>query len=167
MSKNVRDEVGINAFGDIPDNVNSNLENLQGFTGALKEEGPEILAQVKSSLKNADKFLENVSGFTKSFEKLQESEGTIGKLLNDTEIYDAALKTVQDAKAMVAELRQTSTKVSAKVEPLMNDLRMAADAVARDPGVLGVRGALDRRPAKTGYKGTPVGRDGGLFNLRR
>ena len=156
----------IKSFGDIPDGVNSNLENLEGFTTALKEDGPEILAEVKSSLKKADKFLENVSGFTESFENLQDSEGTIGKLLNETDIYDTALETVEEAKAMVSELRRTSTRVSSKVEPLLNDLRMAADAVARDPGVLGVRGALDRRPSKTGYKGTPVGRDGGLFNRR-
>ncbi len=157
----------INAFGDIPDGVNSNLENLEGFTGALKEEGPEILAQVKSSLRNADKFLENVSGLTQSLQSLKKSEGTIGKLLNDTEMYDKALETVEDAKAMVSELRRTSTMISNKTEPLLNDLRMAADAVSRDPGVLGVRGALDRRPGKTGYKGTPVGRDGGLFNFPR
>jgi len=156
----------INSFGDIPDGVNSNLENLQDFTSALKEDGPEILAEVKGALKKADTFLENVGGFTESFQNLQDSEGTIGKLLNDTEIYDEALQTVQQAKAMVSELRRTSSRVSTKVEPLLNDLRMAVDAIARDPGVLGVRGALDRRPGKTGYKGTPAGRDGGLFRLR-
>ena len=106
------------------------------------------------------------SGFTESFENLQDSEGTIGKLLNETDIYDTALETVEEAKAMVSELRRTSTRVSSKFEPLLNDLRMAADAVARDPGVLGVRGALDLRPSKTGYKGTLVGREGGLFNRR-
>ena len=164
----------INSFGNIPEGVNSNLENLESFTGALKEDGPEIIAQVKTSLENADKFLENVKGFTKSFQNLQNAEGTIGKLLNDTEIYDAALQTVEGAKAMVSEakatvsqLRRTTTQISSKVEPLLNDLRSAADAVARDPGVLGVRGALDRRPSKTGYKGTPTERDRGLFNLRR
>ena len=156
----------INEFGNIPQGVNSNLENLESFTGALKEDGPEIIAQVKASLENADKFLENIQGFTKSFENLQNSQGTIGKLLNDTEIYDVVLRTVEEAKAMVSDLRRTSSKVSTKVEPLLNDLRIAADAVARDPGVLGVRGALDRRPGKTGYKGT-AGRGGGLLNLRK
>ena len=156
----------INAFGDIPDGVNSNLENLESFTGALKEDGPEIIAQVKTSLENADKFLENVKGFTQSFKSLQNSEGTIGKLLNDTEIYDTVLRTVEEAKTMVTDLRRTSTRISSKVEPMLNDLRVAADAVARDPGVLGVRGALDRRPSKTGYKGT-AGREGGLLNFRR
>ena len=133
----------------------------------MKDNGPEILSQVKTSLKKADRFIENIEGFTKSFENLQNAEGTIGKLLNDTEIYDAALRTVEDAKAMVSELRRSTTKITTKVEPLMNDLRMAVDAVARDPGVLGVRGALDRRPTKTGYKGTPTERGGGLFNLGR
>ena len=33
-------------------------------------------------------------------------------------------------------------------------LRDLADSVARDPGQLGVRGALQHRPAGTGYKGT-------------
>ena len=146
--------------------MNSNLENLESFTGALKEDGPEIIAQVKASLENAHKFVENIQGFTKSFENLQNSQGTIGKLLNDTEIYDVVLRTVEEAKAMVSDLRRTSSNVSTKVEPLLNDLRIAADAVARDPGVLGVRGALDRRPGKTGYKGT-AGRGGGLLNLRK
>lgn len=149
----------INAFGEIPEGVNANLENLEGFTGSLKENGPEILTQVKDSLNNVDSFVEDIQAFTKSFSKISESEGTIGKLLNDTEVYDKVLETVQEAKSMVTGLRKSSTKI----EPLLNDLRMAADAVARDPGVLGVRGALDRRPGKTGYKGNPVGRDGGLF----
>ena len=83
--------------------------------------------------------------------KLQNSEGTIGKLLNDTEIYDNVLETVENVRDL-----------SVKLEPLVNDLRSFADVLARDPGMIGVRGALDRRPGKTGYKGT-AGRDGGLL----
>ena len=154
----------INAFGEIPEDVKANLANLKDFTGSLKENGPEILDQVRNSLKNVDSFVDNIKGFTQSFGKISESKGTIGKLLNDTEIYDKVLETVQEAKSIVAGLKKSTSKL----EPLMNDLRMAGDAVARDPGVLGVRGALDRRPSKTGYKGNAVGRDGGLFrNLRK
>ena len=54
-------------------------------------------------------------------------------------------------------------RVSARLEPLMDDIRLFGDALARDPGQLGIRGALDRRPGKTGYKGN-AGR-GGLLGI--
>ena len=45
----------------------------------------------------------------------------------------------------------------------MDDIRLFGDALARDPGQLGLRGAIDRRPGKTGYKGN-AGR-GGLLGI--
>ena len=153
----------INAFGEIPeglgeirDGVQVNLDNMSAFTGALKDRGPEILDQVNSSLKNVDDFVEDIRKFTSSLKNLQNSEGTIGKLLNDPSIYDAALETVEQVR-----------DISVKIEPMVNDLRMFADSIARDPGVLGVRGAINGRgrPDKTGAKNNAAGRDGGLFRM--
>ena len=136
------------------DKANKSLDNIEVFTGSLKDNGPEILAQVKASLKNVDGLVSQIKDFTQTLSKLKDSKGTLGKLLNDTEIYDSVLETVENVR-----------DVSSKLEPLVNDLRMFADSLARDPGVIGVRGALDRRPEKTGYKGT-AGRDGGLLDMR-
>jgi len=153
----------INAFGEIPeglgeirDGVQVNLDNMSAFTGALKDRGPEILDQVNSSLKNVDDFVEDIRKFTSSLQNLQNSEGTIGKLLNDPSIYDTALETVEQIR-----------DISVKIEPMVNDLRMFADSIARDPGVLGVRGAINGRgrPDKTGAKNNAAGRNGGLFRM--
>jgi phospholipid/cholesterol/gamma-HCH transport system substrate-binding protein len=137
----------ISSFQSVADNTNTNLENLGNFTESLKTNGPEILSQINSSLKNVDGLVAQIKEFGKTLEKLQSSEGTIGKLINDREIYDSVRETVENVR-----------DVSLKLEPLINDLRMFGDALARDPGVIGVRGALDRRPSKTGYKGS-AGRD--------
>lgn len=137
----------ISSFQSVADNTNTNLENLGNFTESLKTDGPEILSQINSSLKNVDGLVAQIKEFGKTLEKLQSSEGTIGKLINDREIYDSVRETVENVR-----------DVSLKLEPLINDLRMFGDALARDPGVIGVRGALDRRPGKTGYKGS-AGRD--------
>ena len=142
----------INSFQSVSGKADKNLDNLEVFTGSLKENGPEILVQTRQSLDNVNELLDNIQGFTNSLGKLQNSQGTIGKLLNDSEIYDDVLETVQNVR-----------DVSIKLEPMVNDLRAFADILARDPGMIGVRGALDRRPGKTGYKGT-AGRDGGLFH---
>lgn len=137
--------------GESFDKANKSLDNIEVFTGSLKETGPEVLVQVKESLKNVDGLVVQIKDFTSGLAKLKSSQGTIGKLLNDTEVYDDIKSTVENARDL-----------SQQLEPLVNDLRLFADALARDPGVIGVRGALDRRPEKTGYKGT-AGREGGLF----
>lgn len=133
----------IGTFQLVAQNTNSNLENIETFTQSLKSNGPEILEQINSSLKNVDGLVEQIKEFGQTLSKLQSSEGTIGKLINETEIYDSVLETVENVR-----------DVSIKLEPLINDLRMFGDSLARDPGVIGVRGALDRRPSKTGYKGS-------------
>lgn len=152
----------VQSFGTIPGNVNDalkdaqgtmanvdkTLENINGVAATLNEESPEIVAKVKSSLESVDKFLNDIKKFTKQFENIQDNNGTIAKLLNDDEIYESLLKTAKNVQ-----------DVSVRLEPLMDDIRLFSDSVARDPGVLGVRGALDRRPGKTGYKGN-AGRNG-------
>lgn len=133
----------IGTFQVVANNTNANLENIETFTSSLKTNGPEILEQINSSLQNVDGLVEQIKEFGQTLNKLQSSEGTIGKLINDTEIYDSVLETVENVR-----------DVSLKLEPLINDLRLFGDSLARDPGVIGVRGALDRRPGKTGYKGS-------------
>ena len=163
----------VQKYGTIPDNVNHTLkgvdgtlsrvdktaanignaaENIGGFAETLNDNTPEILEKVQSSLASVDKFLNDAKKITKQFENFEDSDGTIAKLLSDDEIYESILKTTSNVK-----------EVSDRLEPLMNDIRLFADALARDPGVLGARGALDRRPSKTGYKGN-AGR-GGLLGL--
>ena len=163
----------IQKYGTIPDNVNHTLgqvdvtlervdktaanigvaaENVGDFAGTLNEGAPDIVAKIKSSLSSVDKFLSDAKKITKQFENFDESDSTIAKLLSDDEIYDSIIRTTRNVE-----------EVSARLEPLMDDIRLFGDALARDPGQLGLRGAIDRRPGKTGYKGN-AGR-GGLLGI--
>lgn len=144
----------IKSFGGVSGRVNDNLDNLSVFTKSLKNEGPEILEQVNASVQNIDKLLTQVKSFTGSLGKLEKAftnpNGTVGKLFNESDIYDSVKMTVDNAKDISAQVKA----LSVRLEPMVRDLRTFADEVARDPGVIGVRGALDRRPTKTGYKGS-------------
>ena len=151
----------IKSFGSVSGRVNDNLDNISVFTKSLKNEGPEILAQVNASVKNIDRLLTQVKSFTGSLGKLEKAftnpNGTVGKLFNESDIYDSVKTTVDNAKDISAQVKA----LSVRLEPMVRDLRTFADEVARDPGVIGVRGALDRRPTKTGYKGSKE--NNGLF----
>ncbi|MEM7454172.1 MAG: MlaD family protein [Planctomycetota bacterium] len=149
----------INSYREISARAGRNLENLETFTGALRDEGPEILIKVNEKLDNVDGMLDQLGTFadtlSQTAENLSNSDGTVGRLLNESDLYDSALATVQNAQLTMQRVQD----VSIKLEPLVNDLRLFADSLARDPGQLGVRGALDRRPQGTGYKGS-AGREG-------
>jgi len=144
----------IKSFSGVSGRVNDNLDNLSVFTESLKDEGPEILEQVNASVQNIDNLLTQVKSFTGSLGKLEKAftnpNGTVGKLFNESEVYDSVKMTVDNARDVSAQVKA----LSVRLEPMVRDLRTFADEVARDPGVIGVRGALDRRPTKTGYKGS-------------
>ena len=151
----------INSFAGVSKRANDNLDNLSVLTGSLKDNGPEIVEQVNSSLMKVDKLLSQAKNFSGALERLEKAftneDGTIGKLLNDSDIYDGVVDTVNNAR----EVSKRVKDLSVKLEPIARDLRTFADGIARDPGSLGVRGALDRRPTKTGYKGSE--QKNGLF----
>ncbi len=135
----------INGFRTIADSANRNLTNLEEFTALLGNEGPAMMDNLNSSLKKIDMLVTNLGNFTQN---IAESEGTLGKLVNDPELYNYLTETMRNVRDLTIRLR-----------PLINDVRFAVDGIARDPGQLGIRGALDRRPAFGRYKGTLTGSD--------
>lgn len=133
----------INGFRKVGDSAEENLANLTEFTRALGEEGPEILERLNKGIGDVEGLMSDIRSVT---EGLGNSNGSLAKLLNDSELYDNLNETVYNIR-----------RVSVQLEPLMNDVRFAVDGIARDPGQLGGRGLLDRRPAFSGPKGNAVG----------
>lgn len=136
----------IDSFKEVSAAAKTNLDNLEPLSAAIRDEGPEIVAQVQNSLRNIDSLMAEVKKFSATLEKVNQGEGTVGKLLNDPELYN-------NVNAAARNIR----RLTVQLEPLIGDVRMFADSLARDPRQLGVKGALDRRPAGTGYKGTTSG----------
>ncbi len=135
--------ITLNEFQSVAEGADLNLANLAQFTQALGEQGPEAIENLNASLKKIDAMVNDIGNFTSG---LANSNGTVFKLLNDSELYDnlnATLRNVRD--------------ISIRIQPLINDLRYAADGIARDPGQLGLRGAFDRSPAFGKFKGTVTG----------
>ena len=127
------------AFQNAAVSAEENLDNLQGFTGPLRERGDAMAANLQRSLESVSEMAIQLETFTRA---LNESEGTVGLLLNDPQLYYSLLEAIENVELVTREFR-----------PIVRDLRVAADKVARDPGQLGVRGALDRRPVGSGVKG--------------
>lgn len=114
------------------DLVQTNLSNLQEFTRPLGEHGPALVSRIDGTLQNVDML---IGEFTKFSKGLNNPEGSLGKLVNDPELYQRINQAMTRIDDLTKELR-----------PILDDARVFTDKIARHPEVLGVRGALDRRP---------------------
>jgi len=122
----------VQGIGTTIDTADRNLRNLEGLTRPLGERGAGMVAQIDQTIGRLDEVLQQAVFFTKS---LNESEGTLGKLVRDPAVYDDLALAVGNVRKLTQELR-----------PIVDDVRVFTDKIARHPEQLGVRGALDRRP---------------------
>ena len=130
----------IDQFKSVGQRADVNLANIEEFTKSLGADGPAIIEKLRGGLDGLDTLVENVEALSAT---LRNGEGTIGRLIQDPSLYENLNATVANAR-----------EISVKLKPLVNDLRVFADRIARDPGQLGVRGALQARPLGSGYKGS-------------
>ncbi len=120
------------------DSFARSANNIEQFTEPLGERGEEMVTQVMQTLTRLDGALSQVESFGLT---LNNNEGTVKRLLEDDEIYWQIRRTIENIE-----------QASARVRPIMDDVRIFSDKIARDPRQLGVRGALDKRPSGAGLK---------------
>lgn len=107
-----------------------NLRNLEGLTGPLGERGSELVGKINSTVSNLDELLSQFAQFGK---QLNDSEGSLGKLVKDPELYQNLNKAARNIEVLTSDLR-----------PIVRDARAFSDKIARHPEILGVRGAMHK-----------------------
>ncbi len=111
--------------------ADANLQNLKGFTEPLGENGPQLVASIQESVEQLDELLEM---FTDFGDALNSSEGSLGQLVHNPDLYQNLNRAAENIQIATGQL-----------QPILNDVRVFADKIARDPGRIGVSGALQRR----------------------
>lgn len=114
----------------VTDEAERNLLNLRGLTEPLGEQGEEIVTKLNRSVGRID---EMMIQFQRFGEQLN-GDGTIGQLVHNPEIYQSLSRAIENIEELSVRLR-----------PIVNDARIAVDKVARNPGILGVQGAIRGR----------------------
>jgi phospholipid/cholesterol/gamma-HCH transport system substrate-binding protein len=114
------------------------LEDLQGLSQPLGERGETLVSDAQSALRNLDLMLVDARGLAR---KISSGQGTVGRLLEDEQLYLSLLRTIENIE-----------RTTVRLQPILTDVRTFADKVARDPRQLGVRGAIGGAPTGMGLK---------------
>ena len=99
--------------------------------------GP-MIERLERGSENLELLLAQVYAFSQA---LNSQEGTVGRLIRDPQLYENLNKAVANIE-----------QVSRDLKPVVRDVRVFSDKIARHPELLGVRGALEQT---TGTKGAP------------
>jgi phospholipid/cholesterol/gamma-HCH transport system substrate-binding protein len=122
----------VNTMRSTLEGVDRNMRNLEGFTAPLGERGEEIIARIDRTTSSLDELLGIMSDFGR---KLNSGQGSFGKFMTDPELYNSLVASAKNVECVSRELK-----------PIISDVRIFTDRIARDPGVLGVRGVLQKNP---------------------
>jgi len=124
------------------ESANQNLVNLQGFTKPLGERGPEIVDSIESGVANMSELLGEFALLAKN---INDSDGTIGKLINDDALYNQLAATVAQASGAIGDIRLliNDPTMRRRIRQILDDIRVFADKIARDPARV-ARGIVPR-----------------------
>ncbi len=129
-----------------------NMQNIEGLTKPLGDRGPELIAQLDTSMKKLDKLSDNMLQFS---EELNDPKGSLGAVLHDKELYQH-----------VNHMAKNLDELSRDLKPIVNNVAIFTDKLARHPSVVGLGGALKK---DTGLKDNPLddGPDGEIPQTSR
>jgi phospholipid/cholesterol/gamma-HCH transport system substrate-binding protein len=111
--------------------VDENLRNVRDFTQVLGDNGSAMIENLEKGSRNLSTLVSDVSQFT---EKLNSSEGTIGLLINDPQLYQHLNRAAKNIDEITRELK-----------PIKDDLRVFTDKIARHPEDLGAKGIFEKK----------------------
>lgn len=122
--------------------ADQNLKNLQGLTGPLGDRGVAIVDKMEKSVANLEELLAQVAIFTRN---INESEGTIGMLIRDRQMYDQLNVTLAQAQGTITDVRAlvNNEKFLRRLEQILDNVYVLTDKIARDPARI-IRGVANR-----------------------
>jgi phospholipid/cholesterol/gamma-HCH transport system substrate-binding protein len=129
----------LGAFEGVGLAAEETMKNIADFTAPLGDQGERIVGDALSALQNLDALLVDLRSVAA---RVTSSQGTVARLLDDDQLYYSFINTLQNVESLTHRL-----------QPIVEDARVVADKVARDPSVIiGLRPALTGRPRGTGVK---------------
>ena len=110
--------------------LEQNMQNIEGLTKPLGERGPALVEEFDASMKKLNLLSDNMLRFS---QELNDPQGSLGALLHDKELYQH-----------VNHMAKNLDELTRDLKPILNNVRVFTDKIARHPESLGVRGAIKK-----------------------
>ncbi|MEI8213288.1 MAG: MlaD family protein [Planctomycetota bacterium] len=126
-------------------NADEAIANIAAITEPLSQQSDVLTGNLMRSLANIEALAADLRVFAN---RLNNSNGTIARLIDDPAMYGKINDTLDNVRLVSGNIEL----LSRRLHPIVEDVRVLTDKVARDPGQMGVRGILSPRPTGVGLK---------------
>jgi phospholipid/cholesterol/gamma-HCH transport system substrate-binding protein len=126
-------------------NANRAIENLAEITDPISDRSDQIAANLAGALTHIEGLAADLKVFAR---KLNNSQGTLARLIDDPSMYGKLNDTLDNIRLVSGNVEL----ITRRLQPVIEDVRVTADKLARDPAQMGVRGILSPRPNGLGIK---------------
>jgi phospholipid/cholesterol/gamma-HCH transport system substrate-binding protein len=113
---------------------------LESFTEPLGQKGPQVTNAILKAVDGLDQLIQDLGTVART---LNNREGTIGRLLNDPQVYDNVNRLMFNANQVLNNINE----LTFQLKPVAHDARIFMDKVATEPGRI-VTGGLNPSPIK-------------------
>lgn len=129
----------IASFEGVGKAAEETMKNVSDFTKPLGAKGDKIVTDALRTMNNLDALLADIRKVTA---KVNNSQGTVQKLLDDEQLYNSFVRTLENVEMLTH-----------RMQPIVEDARIFSDKLARDPSsLIGVRNVINGRGAGLGVK---------------
>ena len=108
--------------------ADATLANVEGFTRPLAAKGVSVATRLDTTLANFERVSADLADLTGT---LKNEEGSLAQMASDPSLYRNLDASAENLNLLLANLG-----------PVLRDLRVFSDKIARNPELIGVRGAL-------------------------
>ena len=132
--------LAVSKYSAVADKADKSLTDAQEFTESLGELGDasgQMAANVDAITRKLDRLILDLLTMS---DAINNQEGTLGLLIHDPEMYQRLNRAAGNVE-----------QVSYRLRPIVEDVRVFTDKIARDPRQLGVRGAIERNPDRSKF----------------
>ena len=98
---------------DLKYGVNKEINKIDGMLDDLKkvtDKSGELSATITELKKSSESFSKSTGKFNKILDKIDNGEGTMGKLVSDTALYENMNSLVNDIRVLVEDIKENPTK---------------------------------------------------------
>lgn len=126
-------------------NADQAIGNLAEITEPISQRSDQIAANLGNALANIEGLAADLKVFAR---RLNNSQGTLARLVDDPSMYGKLNDTLDNIRLVSGNVEV----ITRRLQPVIEDVRVTADKLARDPAQMGVRGILSPRPNGLGVK---------------
>jgi ABC-type transporter Mla subunit MlaD len=112
-----------------------NFKNLESFTDALGERGPDVANALLRAVQNVDALVKDLGDVARA---LNNRTGSFGKFVNDSQFYDNLNVLMFNASKVLGSIDE----ITMYLKPVLVNARIFLDKVATEPGRL-ISGAVN------------------------